>query len=82
MQKVVAKKAESGYTLAMQIERQATNNQYSDRYFRLYTIKGQYKGGSIFSSWVSDATVVAVDISRKDAAKILRRIRKEKQLSA
>ena len=80
MQKVVAKKAESGYTLAMQIERQVATNEYTAPSFRLCVFKGKYtKGKNIFTSWVTESSVVAVDISRHDTARILRRVRKENQ---
>lgn len=83
MQKVLVKNPFLVYSLLMQIERNTTTNEYSSSKFRLCVFKGKYtKGKNIFTSWVSDASAVAVDVNRKDAANILRRIRKEKQLSA
>lgn len=84
MQKYLAEKPRSGYTLAMQIDRQLTATEYSCRNFRLHNIKGvEKKRNSVFTLWVTEATCVAVLINRDDAARILRKVRREeKQLSA
>ena len=67
----------------MQIERDIVTNHYTSTAFRLCVFKGKYtKGKNIFTSWVSDASAVAVDVNRKDAANILRRIRAEKDFRA
>lgn len=83
MQKVLAKNPFLVYPLLMQIERNTITNDYSSSKFRLCVFKGKYtKGTNIFTSWVSDASAVAVNVNRKDAANILRRIHKEKQFVA
>lgn len=83
MQKVLVKNPLVAYPLLMQIERNTITNKYSSSKFRLCVFKGKYtKGKNIFTSWVSDASAVAVDVNRKDAANILRRIRKEKTFQA
>ena len=83
MQKVLVKNPLAVYPLAMQIERKTTTNEYFSTVFRLYIFKGEYmKGNVIFTSWVTDASAVSVNINRKEAAKVLRRIRKEKSFRA
>ena len=67
----------------MQIERKTTTNEYSAATFRLCVFKGKYtKGKNIFTSWLTASSAIAVDVNRKDAANILRRIRAEKDFLA
>ena len=79
MQKVLVKNPLAVYPLLMQIERQTVTNEYISPAFRLCVFKGKYmKGNVIFTSWVTDASAVSVNINRKEATKVLRRIREEK----
>jgi len=83
MQKVLVKNPLPVYPLLMQIQRQTATNVYSSIAFRLVCFKSKRtKDLNVFTAFVTEFSAVAVNINRKDAANILRRIRKEKQFIA